>query len=190
MFNFLKNRKATDDLVSDLVIKQCRVKDQRAFRTLYNTCIPYVFTIVKGYTCDHDLQKDIIQEVFANVFLKINNYDPDRGMFKTWIRMITVSQCLIFVRDKLKYHQFEAIDETLLDQKSLETDFNGPYADDVSLAKRILSVMPEGYRNVFSLVMLEGYSHEVGEQLGISADTSRSQLARSKQWLNRHLKNR
>ncbi len=173
-------------MVSDRVIKQCQQKDQRAFKSLYEACLPYVFTIVKGYVGDQDLRKDLLQEVFAQVFLHIGAFDQEKGEFRYWLRKVTVNRCLMFVREKRHQWDCENID-AVLPESDLQEQMNLDHLDP-DASEQVLSRMPQGYRNVFSLVVLEGYSHdEVGQKLGISAETSRSQLARSKKWLREYL---
>lgn len=150
--------------------------------------MPYIFTVVKGYTQNHDFQKDLIQEIFAKVFLNIRQYDPTKGPFKPWIRKVAVNQCLMFLRSKVNRLEFEDVDQL---KPSQEPAFGMDLSHlDPQLAEQLLAKMPEGYRQVFSMVILDGFSHkEVGEQLGISPDTSRSQLARSKKWLRSYVRN-
>ncbi|MCC6727136.1 MAG: sigma-70 family RNA polymerase sigma factor [Saprospiraceae bacterium] len=170
-------------MVSNEVIKQCQQKQQTAFKAMYEACVPYVFTIVKDYTSNKDIQKDLLQEIFAKLFLNIQSFDPNRGEFKFWLRKIAVNQCLMFVRDKKQ--EFEDLENnTVLNGLNEEMDLSHL---DPALTEKVLTQMPQGYRQVFSLVALEGYSHhEVGQELGISAETSRSQFMRARQWLMQH----
>lgn len=155
---------------------------------MYEACLPYVFTIVRSYTENPDSRKDLVQEIFAKVFLNINTFDPARGEFKFWLRQITVNQCRMFLRDKKKHFEMEHL-ENVTAANDLKEEMNLVHLDP-DLSERLLAQMPDGYRKVFSLVVFEGYSHdEVGQQLGISAETSRSQLARSKQWLRQYFSN-
>ncbi len=175
-------------MVKRNTIEKCKRKDQRAFKALYEACLPYVFTVVKGYTDNPDFKKDLMQEIFAKVFLNIKSYDPSKGEFKPWLRRIAVNQCLMFIRDKLKKFEFDDLENANLAERLHEqTDVSHL---DPDLSEQVLSKMPSGYRQVFSLVVLEGYSHdEAGRELGISAETSRSQLSRSKAWLRKYFLN-
>ena len=175
-------------MVKKNTIEKCKQKDQRAFKALYEGCLPYVFTIVKGYTDNPDFRKDLVQEIFAKVFLNIRNYDAQKGKFKHWLRRIAVNQCLMFIRDKLKRFEYDDLENTAVVHE-LQAHMDVSHLDP-NISEQVLAVMPQGYRKVFSLVVMEGYSHdEVGQQLGISAETSRSQLSRSKQWLRQYFLN-
>ncbi len=177
-------------MVSTKIISNCKAKDQAAFKLLYEACLPYVYTVVKGYTDNPDFRKDLVQETFAKVFLNIKKYDGSKGEFKSWLRKVTVNQCLSFLRDKMKYFKYEDLDTT--DERKWTTSMNiGELDSENGLVPRLLKRMPEGYRKVFSLVVMEGYSHdEVSQRLGITSATSRSQLLKSKKWLRNHLQNK
>ncbi|MBI1228017.1 MAG: sigma-70 family RNA polymerase sigma factor [Bacteroidetes bacterium] len=156
------------------------MKNQQAFKAMYEACLPYVFTIVKGYTDNPDSQKDLVQEIFAKLFLNIQSYDAQRGEFKFWLRKIAVNQCLMFLRDKKKQWDFADVDNL----NNAPHEYMSLGHLDPNASEQVLAQMPNGYRRVFKLVVFEGYTHdEVGQALGISSETSRSQLARSKEWL-------
>lgn len=175
-------------MVNTDTIAQCKKKNQQAFKAMYEACLPYVFTIVKGYTENPDSRKDLIQEVFAKVFLNIQAFDAKKGEFKFWLRKIAVNQCLMFLRDKKKHFELEDLEVVPAKHSPKET-MNLRHLDP-DFSERVLSKMPQGYRQVFALVVFRGYSHdEVGQELGISAETSRSQLARSKKWLRQYFSN-
>ncbi len=175
-------------MVNKDTISKCKEKNEKAFKEMYEACLPYIFTIVKNYIDIPDFRKDLIQEIFAKVFLNISSFDNKKGEFKPWIRKIAVNQCLMFIRDKMKTHEFEDI-ENVTDINLLREKMDLSYLDP-DTSQQVLSKMPIGYQNVFSLVVIHGYSHqEVGHKLGISAETSRSQLARSKNWLRQYFHN-
>jgi RNA polymerase sigma-70 factor (ECF subfamily) len=175
-------------LVTPATIAQCKRKDQQAFKVMYEACLPYVFTIVKGYTENPDSRKDLVQEIFAKVFLHIGKYDQKKGEFKFWLRRIAVNQCLMFIRDKKKHFAMEEL-ENISPKHTLKEEMSLGHLDP-DLSEQVLSKMPQGYQKVFSLVVLKGYSHaEASQELGITAETSRSQLARSKQWLRQYISN-
>jgi len=177
--------KKIDTLVDTDIIEACKQKDPQAFRALYEACVPYVYKVVEGYIDDRDFRRDLIQEVFARVFLKIGQFDVERGEFRFWLRRVTVNECLMYIRSKKSGLDSEPVDMTST-QKHPSITLDMSHLDP-DRSRVILKQMPEGYRQVFSLVVLNGYSHqEAGLQLGISAETSRSQLSRAKKWLQRN----
>jgi RNA polymerase sigma factor (sigma-70 family) len=170
-------------LIDLTIIEGCQHKDQHAFRTLYETCLPYVFRIVNDYIPDEDFRKDLVQEVFAKVFLNISGFDPQRGEFRFWLRKITVNQCRMFLRKEDHLEVSSDLESSM--HPTVSIDLRGL---DPDLTEELLEKMPQGYREVFRLVVLKGLSHgEVGTQLGISQETSRSQLSRAKNWLRDYL---
>jgi RNA polymerase sigma factor (sigma-70 family) len=172
-------------LVQLHIIQLCQQRDQRAFGQLYHATIPYVYTLVSEYTKNNDIRKDLIQDIYAQVFLKLSTYNPDLGPFKPWLRMLTINQCLMFLRDQKKKYAFEDLDESATQSMQEEMSL---HQLESSLVNNILQHMPEGYQQVFKLIVFQGYTHdEVGEALGIKTETSRSQYMRSRQWLKNRL---
>jgi RNA polymerase sigma factor (sigma-70 family) len=168
-------------VVDSTLIHAVKQRDQRAFGLLYESCIRYVYSIVRRYVANDSDHQDVIQEIFARLFLSIDSFDENKGEFKFWLRRLTINQCI------KHYHRHK--DSAQVD--SLETATNLPSdtrekaatlsEDDILL---FLAGMPEGYKQVFMLVVIDEYSHlEVGNALNISPETSRSQLHRAKKWI-------
>jgi len=144
---------------------------------MYNTCLRMV-----GNAADAE---DIMQESFFKAFDKLSTYRNEVS-FGAWLKRIVVNSALDFL--KKRKLQLTPIDQAygLRDENELDDDFS---ADSVEKLKQAIANLPEGYKLVVNLVLVEGYSHdEVGEMLNISASTSRSQLARAKQKLIEMLK--
>lgn len=151
---------------------------------IYQSYAPYLYAIVKNYFQDQEERKDVLQEVFAQIFTSIHRYDANKGAFKSWISKITVNQCAVHLRKRSKLHIVFSMEEVvavsteslsflnILDRKTLE---------------KSLHQMPEGYRTVFLMSVVDGYAHqEISERLGIQVQTSRSQLARAIKWIKQH----
>lgn len=170
-------------MVDSSIIALVKQKNNTAFKSLYQTSIGYVYAIVRRYVDNNSEHKDIIQEIYARVFLSIHTYDSSKGDFKFWIRRVTINQCLQHYRKNKSPMLFVPLDYAS-ELKSADTQL----LDSLSKAdiEKYLQDMPVGYRQVFMLVIIDEYSHkEVGELLGISAETSRSQLSRAKNWLRK-----
>jgi RNA polymerase sigma factor (sigma-70 family) len=174
-------------VINNTDIELVKEGDHVAFKLVYQKSIAYVYSIVNRYVYNDSDQPDVIQEIYARVFLSIASFEPDKGAFKYWLRRIVVNQCikhykerkksdnLVVPRDAAAY-ELEAEDTKILSRLSR--------AD----IENLLSEMPEGYRQVFMLVVLDEYHHkEVGELLEISEETSRSQLSRAKKWIRNKL---
>ncbi len=172
-------------MIDPSLISLCKKGNRNAHAQTYNACIPYVYSITKRYIYNQEDIKDVIQEIFANVFTKIDSFDSEKGSWNTWIRKITVNQCLLHLRKNKKLSLLNPIDEApaqsideskILDQLSRE---------DID---KMLANMPTGYKIVFMLNVIDGYNHsEISDTLQISKETSRSQLNRAKKWLKNQI---
>ena len=171
--------------ITNEIIKRCRKGNDSAYQELYNLSIRYVYAIVASYISDSESVKDVIQETYAGVFTSIKKYDSKKGNFKLWLRGICVNKCIQHYRKQNKFSE-EIYFGDLLAPHPIETpDYEGLTREDII---QLLEQMPEGYRTVFLLVVIDGYNHqEVGEILGISPQTSRSQLHRAKNWIKKNI---
>jgi RNA polymerase sigma-70 factor (ECF subfamily) len=172
-------------VVDKALIESVKKKEPDAFKKMYEACIRYVYSIVVRYVSNSSDHQDVVQEIFARVFLKVKSYDAEKGEFKFWLRRLTINQCI------KHYHKTQAsldlvpIDNKAMGQVDVNSHSNALTKDELL---KLLSAMPSGYKEIFMLVTLDDYSHkEVGEMLNISPETSRSQLHRAKKWLKENL---
>jgi len=127
-----------------------------------------------------------MQEVYANIFNSLDKYDDSKGSFKNWIARITVNQCITFLRKSKKLSLFVPLNEKHKEYSSSDdlhlNNFKTEELNDM------LKNMPTGYRTVFLLSVIDGYSHkEISKLLGISRETSRSQLSRAITWIRKNI---
>ncbi len=152
---------------------------------LYSSCIPYAYSIVSRYLPNSEDRKDVIQEAFVKVFRSIQKYDAGKGTFNLWLRKIVVNECLMFIRKNKRLPLLTSVEEVPEFQLSEEVKHNQLTKRDIENA---LSDMPEGYKIVFMLNVIDGYNHgEISKMLNIKKETSRSQLARAKKWMQKNL---
>ncbi|MEL6719273.1 MAG: sigma-70 family RNA polymerase sigma factor [Bacteroidota bacterium] len=166
------------------IIARCRRKDEAAYKTIYQSYAPYVYAIIKNYLMEQEERKDMLQEVFAQIFLSIHRFDPQKGNFKSWISKITVNRCAVHLRNRnhlrIVFSMEEVREEPQESLRLLERLDRGALEE-------LLAAMPEGYRTVFLLNIIDGYSHkEISQLLDIKVQTSRSQLARAIKWIKRN----
>lgn len=178
-------------MVSSVVIDICKAKQERGYKTLYEACIPYVYTIVKSYIHDTSVHRDLIQDIFAAVFLNLDTFDENKGIFKFWLRKVCVNQCLMRLRKVDFLSMVVPIDsyteQTYTDNNTREPAMLALTREDI---EEMLADMPSGYRTIFLLVAIDEYSHEeVSKMLNISAETSRSQYFRAKNWVRQNVAN-
>ena len=178
-------------MISQDLIERCKRKERLAFKQCYEQSAPYVYTIIKNYLFDEAARQDAMQESFANIFNAIDSYDETRGLFKSWIARITINQCIGILRKSKKLNLFVPLDEQHMDIRHELDHMESIKSEEIKI---LLEKMPSGYRTVFLLSVIDGYSHkEIGKLLNISAETSRSQLFRAIKWIKKnhlvHLKN-
>ena len=174
-------------MVDSLIIKACKQKDRKAFKQCYEVCAPYVYAIIKNYVSGTDDRKDAMQEVFAQVFHSIGKFDSNKASFKTWLSKITVNQTINFIKKNKKLSHLVPLNnehEFIEEIKELDMEkINN------KVLQKTIELMPTGYRTIFLLSHIEGYSHdEIAQILNISNQTSRSQLSRAIKWLSGHYK--
>lgn len=146
------------------------------YSALYSSFSPRMFSICLRYANDYHSAEDILQEGFIKVF---NNMDRFRneGSFEGWMKRIFINTAIEYYR-KSNNHNGHAELDTVATQYIPEAALENLATQD--LLKLIQRLSP-GYRTVFNLYSIEGYSHkEIAKMLGISEGTSKSQLARAK----------
>ncbi|MCB9309702.1 MAG: sigma-70 family RNA polymerase sigma factor [Lewinellaceae bacterium] len=167
------------------IIQACIDGDKRMYREVYNLCAPYVFSIIKNYFEKEEDRKDAMQEVFASLYLSLKNFNENKGTFKSWLSQIVVHQCISLIRKSKMIIVSYPIEDNL---ESMDG-----YMEKLELLtnadlEQMLNAMPQGYKTIFLMYVIEEYSHkEIGELLGISAETSRSQLFRAIKWIKNNI---
>ncbi|MEE9439004.1 MAG: RNA polymerase sigma factor [Saprospiraceae bacterium] len=172
-------------MITNDIIILCKKNQENGHRALYSACVPYVYSVVSRYVKLEYDRKDLVQDVFVQVFLNIKKYNSNIAPFKPWLRRITVTQCLMYLRKTKKFNNLIPISSINENENSVEIDLSNLEREGVL---RLLEKMPIGYKTVFMLIVIDGYNHkEAGEQLDISKETSRSQLSRAKKWLKKNM---
>ncbi len=175
-------------MVDSNLLAAVKKGDHKAFKQLYQLCIGYVYSITKRYVANHSDHPDVIQEIFARVFLSIQTFDPSKGEFKFWLRRLVINQCMQHFRQgksPMRVVPINAVHDT---EKDLDEQISMLTETEI---EEFLGLMPEGYRQIFMLIVFDEYTHkEVGELLGISAETSRSQFSRAKSWIKKNFSNK
>ncbi len=148
-------------------------------KLLYDRFAGRMYAVCLRYARARADAADILQEGFVKVFTKLNQYGF-QGSFEGWIRKIMVNTALRqYQRQRF---EFEQTGTDNLPERSVDADAIALLGEEELL--KIIAQLPEGYRIVFNLAAIEGYSHaEVAEQLGIQESTSRSQLTKARRWL-------
>lgn len=171
----------------DNFIERCLDNDSKAQGELYKHYAPKMFGICLRYAKNQMEAEDVLQEGFIKVFRYLKDYRSE-GSLEGWIRRTMVNTAINFYKKKTKYQKEISLDQTEPISNEEES------AIDKLSAKELLEVireLPDGYRMVFNLNVIEGYTHkEIGEMLKISENTSKSQLSRARGVLQDKLKNK
>jgi RNA polymerase sigma factor (sigma-70 family) len=160
---------------SDL-ISGCIEGNRRMQEELYRRFSPRMYAVCLRYAGTAEEAQDILQEAFVKVFKKLATFRSE-GSFEGWVRRIFVNTAIEHFRRK-KYLQ----PVTEKEENTLEGNYLSVLDD---LAERdildLVQQLSPGYRTVFNMYVVEGYTHkEIGEMLGVSEGTSKSQLSRAK----------
>lgn len=167
------------------LLEACKRGDRTAQKKLYDSLAAKMFAICLRYMGQRDAAEDVLQEGFVTLFSRLDSYSGE-GSFEGWARKIFVNTALMELRKK----------DALKMSEDLETAWNVS-SDGVSQVQslgyhellKLIASLPPGYRTVFNLSVIEGYSHkEIAQTLGITEATSRSQLQRARVMLQEKIK--
>lgn len=167
------------------LIESCIKGDRSAQKVIYDRLAPRMFPVCIRYVGDRELAQDILQDGFVTLFTRLDTYKGE-GSFEGWARKIFVTTALMELRKKDALKMSEDLEVVRGMKTETTTQLqNIGYKDLMS----VITQLPPGFRTVFNMYAIEGYSHkEIGEILGISETTSRTQLSRARIWLQNKLK--
>ena len=173
------------EIFNQELIDSCIRGDRAAQKALYDRLAPRMFPVCIRYIGDRDAAEDILQDGFVTLFTHLKSYKGE-GSFEGWARRIFVTTALMSLRKKDALKMSEDLEAARnLRAETVSQTQNIGYKE---LIKLILT-LPPGFRAVFNMYAIEGYSHkEIGEMLGISETTSRTQLSRARIWLQNKIK--
>jgi len=139
--------------------------------------------VCRRYIKDVQHAEDVMVIGFVKVFKGLQSFEF-RGSFEGWIRSIMVRESISFLRKR----QFVVYDDKLLEAHQIHT-LSEVGSMDVEHVQALIDGLPEGYKAVFVLYIVEGYKHhEIAEMLNISEGTSKSQLFKARKLLQENLK--
>ncbi|MEY8021201.1 RNA polymerase sigma factor [Muriicola sp. SD30] len=164
---------------SDLV-DRCRANDRKAQRALYKQYCEGMFCVAMRFVNRQDEAEDLVQEAFIKAFKKIEQFRGD-VTFGAWLKRIVINKCLDFL--KKKKERSVSIDEYEM-QIAEEPEWTVELPVSVEEVKNAMQKLPEKYKYVVQLYLLEGYDHnEIAEILDLSPTASRTRLMRGKGYL-------
>jgi RNA polymerase sigma-70 factor (ECF subfamily) len=156
------------------LINDCKKNERKAQEQLYKDFSSKLFSVCLKYSRNYTEAQDNLQEVFLIIFKKINQFGF-KGSFEGWLKRVTVNYVLQQYRSETKLHLVtELADE--IEEVEIETE-----TISLEFLLKIIQELPDRYRLVFNLNVIDGYSHQdIAEMLDVTVGTSKSNLHRAK----------
>jgi len=169
------------------LIRRCSDNDRHAQEFLFNQFYKELYLIAMRYLSDHHDAEDAIIKSMTRTFKSLKNFSyKGQGSLGRWIRTIVINESIRMLKKK-SLIQFN---DDLVHLDIQNTDANGLEQLQASDIIRMIERLPTGYRTVFNLFVVEGYSHnEIAEMLGVSESTSKTQLKKARSYLMNKMNN-
>ncbi|MEZ4932506.1 MAG: RNA polymerase sigma factor [Saprospiraceae bacterium] len=166
-------------LTEKKLIKDCQNGNKQAQYLLVKRYSGMLMSVCRRYARDEAMAKDVLQETLIRIFQNIAKYEHT-GSFEAWMRRIAVRRSLQWLEKSSFQHELQPIE--MPDHDFYEPEIYSQLGAEEIMA--LLQELPEGFRTVFNLNIVEGYSHqEIAALLDITESTSRSQLVRARKLL-------
>ncbi|MEF3078292.1 RNA polymerase sigma factor [Winogradskyella poriferorum] len=157
------------------LIKKCINQDAKAQSQLYKQYASKLFSLCLKYSKNYAEAEDNLHDAFITVFSKIDQY-KNKGSFEGWLKRIAINTSLQRYRENVGV--FDIVNEGNIEDVTV--DINDEDIN-IDFLLQIIQELPDRYRLVFNLYVLDGYSHvEISELINISTGTSKSNLARAR----------
>jgi len=162
--------------------------NKKAFDKIYHDFSAAMYTICLRYTNNADEAADILQDAFIRIYEKRKRFDPTYNL-GGWIKRIVINEAINHYRSNKKYEFVES--DSYFEDENEEMEITFHESEEVPLAdvlKKILRELPEGYRAIFNMYVFDNLKHtEISEYLGISVNTSKSQLSKARKMIRTKL---
>lgn len=165
------------------LIDGCLRQNHRAQQQLYQRYAGKMYAVCCRYVKDRAQAEDVLVMAFTKLFNRISQYKGE-GSFEGWVRRIMVNESLSYLRKHKNMYL-----ETDIEAAEFEPDYQKLENElEASDLLKLIESLPVGYRTVFNLYAIDGYNHqEIAAQLGISENTSKSQLSRARAYLQKKI---
>lgn len=158
------------------LIKKCKLQDRKAQEELYRKYSGKLFLLCLKFSSDRQQAQDTLQDGFLKIFENLDQFSG-KGSFEGWMTRIMINTAMKKYRSRTVYL---SVDEDLIEDTEDNFDVDEEQVE-LSELIRFIQELPERYRHVFNLYVMEGFSHqEISEMLKISTGTSKSNLARAR----------
>lgn len=165
------------------MVDGCRKKDPRIQKYVFEKFYGMMMGVCLRYAPNREEARDMIQEGFVKIFDKIEQCDTTYS-FIGWMKRVMVNNAIDQYRRDIRMPKSD--NELVLLNESVDADvFSGMGYEEII---KLIQLLPKGYRTVFNLYVIEGYTHkEIGELLGVAEGTSKSQLNKAKYMLRKKI---
>ena len=165
------------------LLKKAMQNNREAQRVLYELHAPKMLSVCRYYISDLQHAEDVMLNGFVKVFAKLKDFKSE-GSFEGWVRRIMIRDSISFLRQK-KQQNFYTDEIEVYDEQTNDITIEMG-VEEIQL---LIDNLPEGYRIVFVMYVIEGYKHnEIAELLNITEGTSKSQLFKARQMLQQKIK--
>jgi RNA polymerase sigma factor (sigma-70 family) len=166
------------------LIRLCLLGNPEGQRLLYERFVTQMVRLCLRYIKDKAEAQDVLIEGFTKVYAMLKRFEyRDEHSLEAWIKKIMINQCLMSLRRKKMVITMDYTDTELQISRTENTELS---AEEIV---GLIQTLPEGYRTIFSLYVVDGYSHkEIAASLGISESASRSQLTHARNKLQQLLR--
>lgn len=165
------------------MVEGCQKRDAKIQKYVFEKFYGLMMGVCMRYAPNREEARDMLQEGFVKIFDKVDQCDTNYS-FIGWMKRVMVNNAIDQYRRDARMPQSD--NELVLENESVDADvFSGMGYEEII---RLIQRLPKGYRTVFNLYVIEGYTHkEIGEQLGIAEGTSKSQLNKAKLMLRKKI---
>ncbi|MEM1324715.1 MAG: sigma-70 family RNA polymerase sigma factor [Bacteroidota bacterium] len=160
------------------LITACQKQHRKAQRVLFDRYYKSIFRLARRYLVDFHHTEDVVLIVFNKALKYINRLEyRGEGSLQKWLNTIAINESIRALKKvKTVYYQEEMEVQMTTSEATIDLDVEQVY--------HIIASMPEGYRTVFNLYAIDEYTHsEIAELLGISRNTSKSQLLKARRFI-------
>ncbi|MBC7387688.1 MAG: RNA polymerase sigma factor, partial [Opitutaceae bacterium] len=166
-------------MVNNEVIEKAIKGDVKAFKGIFDYYLPKMRPVCRRYSETDDEADDVLQEAFIKVYYNLKSFKFE-GSFEGWIRKTVVNTALNNIKQRKRNLNFLSIENI---SEENEVELNPSDIDNLEQDQllKIIKELPDGYKTVFTLYVLDDFSHkEIGAMLGISEGSTRSQYSKAK----------
>ena len=175
----------------DQIILGCQQGKRKAFSQLFDMYAPVMLGVCMRYCKNRIDAEDVMQDGFIKVFSQIQKFRFE-GSFEGWMKRIMINAAIDNYQTNLKRAFLEDHTDNIKEQGLAEYNDDDDFPEELriphSKLMEMIQELPDGYRMVFNLYAIESYNHrEIGSLLGVSEDTSKTQLLKARKVLRKKI---